>query len=120
MFTASHNPARYNGIKLCRAGAVPVGQDTGLSEIRIRAEYYLHHGLPAFDRPHGVFDSAEVLADYAEYLRELVDLSAIRPLKVVVDAGNGMGGYTVPAVLGDSTLAALPLDDHRAVLRARR
>jgi phosphomannomutase len=109
MFTASHNPARYNGIKLCRAGAVPVGQDTGLAEIRIRAQRYLHEGLPAFDRPQGAFSTTELLGGYAGYLRRLVDLSKIRPLKVVVDAGNGMGGYTVPAVLGDAELAALPL-----------
>ncbi len=109
MFTASHNPADYNGIKLCRAGAVPVGQDSGLTEIRLRAQRYLHQGLPAFDRPHGVFSTTELLSSYAEYLRELVDLAEIRPLTVVVDAGNGMGGYTVPAVLGDTILDALPL-----------
>jgi phosphomannomutase len=109
MFTASHNPARYNGLKMCRAGAVPVGQDTGLNEIRIRAQRYLQHGLPAFERLHGVYTSTDVLAGYAEYLRELVDLTQIRPLTVVVDAGNGMGGYTVPAVLGDAELDALPL-----------
>jgi phosphomannomutase len=110
MFTASHNPAQYNGIKLCRAGAVPVGQETGLAEIRGRAERYLHHGLPAFDRPQGAFSTAELLPDYARYLRELVDLSAIRPLKVVVDAGNGMAGFTVPGVLGGGVLDALPLE----------
>ena len=109
MFTASHNPARYNGIKLCRAGAVPVGQDTGLTEIRLRAQNYLRHGLPAFDRPHGVYSETALLDSYARYLRSLVDLSAIRPLRVVVDAGNGMGGYTVPAVLGGELLEPLPL-----------
>jgi phosphomannomutase len=109
MFTASHNPARYNGIKMCRANAVAIGQDTGLVEIRDRAQTYLDEGLP----PAGVagaVEQADLLTPYAEYLRGLVDLSGIRPLKVVVDAGNGMGGYTVPAVLGDSVLAALPLD----------
>jgi phosphomannomutase len=108
MFTASHNPAKYNGIKMCRANAVAIGQDTGLAEIRDRAQAYLDDGLP----PAGVAGSveqADLLTPYAEYLRGLVDLSGIRPLKVVVDAGNGMGGYTVPAVLGDSVLAALPL-----------
>ena len=109
MFTASHNPAQYNGIKLCRAGAVPVGQDTGLREIQIIAQQYLHRGLPAFDRPQGAFSTADLLADYAGYLRELVDLSGGRPLKVVVDAGNGMAGYTVPAVLGDALLPELPI-----------
>ncbi|GAA3244764.1 phosphomannomutase/phosphoglucomutase [Pseudonocardia petroleophila] len=94
MFTASHNPARYNGIKLCRAGATPIGQDTGLSAIRAAVE----QGVP--DGPGGGSETRrDVLADYAAYLRELVDLSASRPLRVVVDAGNGMGGHTVPAVL---------------------
>ncbi|HEX2903904.1 MAG TPA: phosphomannomutase/phosphoglucomutase [Jatrophihabitans sp.] len=109
MFTASHNPAAYNGIKLCRAGAVPVGSDTGLAEIRQLAQGYLESGLPvAVDRP-GAVSEQDLLAEYARYLRELVDLRAIRELTVVVDAGNGMGGYTVPAVLGDAVLDALPL-----------
>jgi phosphomannomutase len=105
MFTASHNPAKYNGIKLCRAGASPVGQDSGLREIRERAE----RGVPRYDGPPGSLERRDVLRDYAGYLRSLVDLSRIRPLTVVVDAGNGMGGYTVPAVLGDALLPALPL-----------
>ncbi|HST47418.1 phosphomannomutase/phosphoglucomutase [Jatrophihabitans sp.] len=110
MFTASHNPARYNGIKLCLPGAQPVGQDTGLAEVRSLAQDYLATGLPApADRP-GSVTSRDLLADYAGYLRGLVDLSASRPLKVVVDAGNGMAGYTVPAVLGSAVLAPLPLE----------
>ena len=110
MFTASHNPARYNGIKLCLPGAQPVGQESGLVEIRTTAQAYLDDGLPApVDRP-GTLTSQRLLADYARYLRGLVDLSASRPLKVVVDAGNGMGGYTVPAVLGDAELEPLPLE----------
>jgi len=96
MFTASHNPARYNGIKMCRAGATPIGQDTGLAAIRAAVEA----GVPA-GPGGGRVTERDLLADYADYLRSLVDLSGIRPLKVVVDAGNGMGGYTVPAVLGD-------------------
>ncbi len=109
MFTASHNPARYNGIKLCLPGAQPVGQDTGLAEIRSTAQGYLDTGLPSpVDRP-GSVTSRDLLADYAGYLRGLVDLSASRPLKVVVDAGNGMAGYTVPAVLGGAVLDPLPL-----------
>ncbi len=120
MFTASHNPAAYNGIKLCRAGAVPVGSETGLVEIRQLAQGYLESGLPLpvgagaggssdpGDQP-GTVSEQTLLAEYAQYLRGLVDLREIRPLKVVVDAGNGMGGYTVPAVLGDSVLAGLPL-----------
>ena len=96
MFTASHNPARYNGIKMCRAGATPIGQDTGLAAIRAAVEA----GVPA-GPGGGRVTERDLLADYAAYLRGLVDLTGIRPLKVVVDAGNGMGGYTVPAVLGD-------------------
>jgi phosphomannomutase len=110
MFTASHNPARYNGIKLCLPGAQPVGQDTGLAEIRTVAQAYLADGLPEPVAEPGTLSSRDLLADYARYLRGLVDLSSSRPLKVVVDAGNGMGGYTVPAVLGDAVLDPLPLD----------
>ncbi|MFH8735713.1 phosphomannomutase/phosphoglucomutase [Streptomyces sp. NPDC017964] len=105
MFTASHNPAQYNGIKLCRAGAEPVGQDTGLAEIRTLVEEWTDNGAPATADRTGAVTTRDTLADYATYLRSLVDLSAIRPLKVVVDAGNGMGGHTVPTVL-----AGLPLD----------
>ncbi|MFV2012031.1 MULTISPECIES: phosphomannomutase/phosphoglucomutase [unclassified Micromonospora] len=108
MFTASHNPAQYNGIKMCRAGAAPIGQDSGLTDIRDRAQALIDSG----EVPSGgdQVERRELLADYAAHLRTLVDLSAIRRLKVVVDAGNGMGGYTVPAVLGDTVLPALPLD----------
>jgi phosphomannomutase len=108
MFTASHNPAKYNGIKMCRANAVAIGQDSGLLEIRDGASRYLAEGLPDAEARAEV-EQTDLLTAYAEYLRGLVDLSGIRPLKVVVDAGNGMGGYTVPAVLGDSVLPALPL-----------
>ncbi|TAM93064.1 MAG: phosphomannomutase/phosphoglucomutase [Jatrophihabitans sp.] len=108
MFTASHNPARYNGIKMCRANAVAIGQDSGLAEIREVAERYLAAGLAPAPAA-GQVEQVDLLTAYAQYLRSLVDLSGIRPLKVVVDAGNGMGGYTVPAVLGDATLPALPL-----------
>src|SRR6266545_5584363 len=104
MFTASHNPAAYNGIKLCRAGAAPVGQDTGLGQIRA----WLEHGLPAprpTTRRAGGVIQRDLLPDYAAYLRRLVDLSGIRPLKVAVDAGNGMAGHTVPVVL-----AGLPVE----------
>jgi phosphomannomutase len=104
MFTASHNPARYNGIKLCRAGAAPVGQDSGLEEIRIAVEAGIAPGTGT-----GGVTEREMLADYAQYLRSLVDLSGIRPLRVVVDAGNGMGGYTVPAVVEGLPLDLIPL-----------
>ncbi len=102
MFTASHNPARYNGVKLCRAGATPIGQDTGLAAIRAAVE----QGVPA-GPGGGRVTERDLLADYAAYLRGLVDLSGVRRLKVVVDAGNGMGGYTVPAVLGDLNVVPL-------------
>ncbi len=106
MFTASHNPAAYNGIKLCHAGARPVGQDTGLADVRALAERILAGEVTDPDIPAGSLDERDVLADYAAFLRGLVDLSGIRPLTVVVDAGNGMGGHTVPAVL--ETAAGLP------------
>lgn len=105
MFTASHNPARYNGIKLCRAGAAPVGQDTGLAEIRALVEKWSEAGAPRPAATPGTVTERETLADYAAYLLSLVDLASMRPLKVVVDAGNGMGGHTVPTVL-----AGLPVD----------
>ena len=108
MFTASHNPARYNGIKMCRAGARPIGQDTGLADIRAEVERILEGEPAESGRPGGV-EERDLLREYAAHLRTLVDLMAIRPLTVVVDAGNGMAGYTVPAVLGDSKLDPLPL-----------
>ncbi|HHY07294.1 MAG TPA: phosphomannomutase/phosphoglucomutase [Corynebacteriales bacterium] len=105
MFTASHNPAEYNGIKLCRAGARPVGQDTGLATI----SQAVVDGIPEFSGPKGSSIRRDMLQDYAEYLRNLVDLSGIRPLTVAVDAGNGMAGLTVPAVLRDLPLTIEPL-----------
>ena len=101
MITASHNPARYNGIKLCRAGAKPVGQETGLAELKdmVRA------GVPAGTAAPGRIVSRDLLTGYAEHLKKLVDVSGIRPLKVAVDAGNGMAGHTVPTVF-----AGLPID----------
>lgn len=110
MFTASHNPAQYNGIKLCRAGARPVGQDSGLAAVRDLAGDYLAQGVPvAAER--GSVSERDMLGEYAAFLRSLVDLAGIRPLKVVVDAGNGMAGHTVPAVLGTGAgLPPLPLD----------
>ena len=112
MFTASHNPAQYNGIKLCRAGAAPIGQDSGLVDIRRAAEAELEQPGSAFTRAPervGEVSSRDLVAEYAAYLRGLVDLSGIRPLKVVVDAGNGMGGHTVPVVLADLPLDVVPM-----------
>jgi phosphomannomutase len=109
MFTASHNPARYNGIKLCRAGAAPVGQDSGLADVRALAEGYLGDGLPAYDGKPGTVSSRDLLTEYADYLTKLVDLSGSRRLKVVVDAGNGMAGLTVPKVFARLPLELTPL-----------
>jgi phosphomannomutase len=105
MFTASHNPARYNGIKLCWAGARPVGQDTGLADIRRLAE----EGLAPGDGTRGSVEQRDLLHPYADYLKSLVDLSKIRRLTVVVDAGNGMAGHTVPVVLDGLPLDVVPL-----------
>jgi phosphomannomutase len=110
MFTASHNPATYNGIKFSRAGARGISFDTGLRGIRDRAQQFLADGVPEASA-QGSYRQTDVLADYAAYLRGLVDLSGIRPITIVVDAGNGMGGLTVPAVLGQAAgLSALPIE----------
>ncbi|MQL67244.1 phosphomannomutase/phosphoglucomutase [Streptomyces vinaceus] len=109
MFTASHNPARYNGIKLCRAGAAPVGQDTGLAGIRALVEEWSDTGAPEPAATTGTVTRRDTLEDYAAHLRSLVDLTGIRPLKVVVDAGNGMGGHTVPTVLAGLPLTLVPM-----------
>ncbi|MGN0094617.1 MAG: phosphomannomutase/phosphoglucomutase [Corynebacterium sp.] len=106
MFTASHNPARYNGIKLCRSGARPVGQETGLAEI----SDMLVDGVPSYDGTAGTGTNRDVLTDYAAFLHDLVPLD-IRPLTVAVDAGNGMGGLTVPAVLGEGSGLPLTIRD---------
>ena len=103
MFTASHNPAQYNGIKLCRAGATPVSTDTGLGEI---ARMILE-GVPGYEGEPGDVDKHDALDEYASYLRELVPVPARRKLVVAVDAANGMGGMTVPAVLGDMDIRPL-------------
>ena len=100
MFTASHNPAAYNGIKLCRAGARPVGQDTGLAEIRDLVAERIDAGQCRPGGRAGAITERDVLADYAAHLRGSSTRSGGRPLKVVVDAGNGMAGLTAPAVLG--------------------
>ncbi|WP_030872619.1 phosphomannomutase/phosphoglucomutase [Streptomyces sp. NRRL S-37] len=110
MFTASHNPARYNGIKLCRAGAAPVGQDTGLADIRELVERWSTAGAPQPTAgPRGTITRRDTLDDYAAHLRSLVDLTSVRPLKVVVDAGNGMGGHTVPTVFAGLPLTLVPM-----------
>ena len=104
MVTASHNPPQYNGIKLCRAGAKPVGIETGLQDIKDLA------GRPIVPASvPGSLSRVDLLPRYADYLRKLVDISAIRPLTVVVDAGNGMAGYTVPKVFEGLPLTVIPL-----------
>jgi len=106
MFTASHNPAAYNGIKLCRAGAKPVGADTGLAAISDD----LIAGVAAYGGPPGSVADNDVLVEYGNFLRSLVDTSGLRPLRVAVDAGNGMAGHTSPAVFGAiDSITLLPL-----------
>jgi phosphomannomutase len=110
MITASHNPAKYNGIKLCREGARPVGSATGLAELRTMAE----SGIPAAQGiperfTAGTITQRDLLSGYAAYLKTLVDLSGIRPLKVAVDAGNGMAGHTVPKVFDGLPIDLVPL-----------
>jgi phosphomannomutase len=105
MLTASHNPAKYNGIKLCKAGAKPVGIESGLAEIK----QMVIAGVPAYSGEPGSITDKDLLPGYAEYLKKLVDISGIRPLTVVVDAGNGMGGYTVPTVFEGLPITTIPL-----------
>ena len=94
MFTASHNPAKYNGIKLCLSGARPIGKESGLQII----EKFVREGVPVSMRSMGKESQREMLQEYVEHLLNLVDLSSIRKLKIVIDAGNGMAGHTAPAV----------------------
>jgi len=105
MVTASHNPSKYNGIKLCLAGARPVGVDTGLGEVREAVA----RGVPAYEGERGTVTPRDLLPGYASYLKSLVDASGIRPLTVVVDAGNGMAGYTVPRVFEGLPVRLIPL-----------
>jgi len=94
MFTASHNPAEYNGIKLCLSGARPIGKESGLLTI----EKFVREGVPVSMRPIGVETQREMLTEYVDHLLTLVDVSEIRKLNIVIDAGNGMAGHTAPAV----------------------
>ena len=93
VFTASHNPAGYNGIKLCLAGAAPVGEESGLVEIKAMTAA----GLPPIGSP-GTVTKRDLLGDYADHVRSFVDTAALAPLRIVVDSANGMGGYVAPAV----------------------
>jgi phosphomannomutase len=95
MFTASHNPAQYNGVKLCRAGAAPIGQETGLAEIKAMVA----GGLLERGEDPGRVERRDLLPDFVTHVRSFVDLSVLRPLRVVIDTANGVGGLVVPAVL---------------------
>jgi phosphomannomutase len=100
MFTASHNPAQYNGIKLCLAGAKPVGEDSGLQEIKAMAIGGLDEAAPP-----GSLTDDDLLEDFAAHVRSFVDVDALTPLRVVADTANGMGGLVVPVVF-----ATLPFE----------
>src|SRR5271166_218648 len=104
MFTASHNPAQYNGIKLCLAGARPIGRDTGLDEIQATTEALLADP-PAVTAALAPLEHLDLLEEYAEHVRSFIDPAVLRPLKVVADTANGMGGLVVPLVM-----KALPFD----------
>ena len=105
MFTASHNPAEYNGIKLAKPGAAPVGQDSGLKEITA----LVLNEIPEFNGEEGKETSRDLNSEYVKYLHSLVDLKSARKLKVVIDAGNGMGGFSVPKVFNDSNFEIVPM-----------
>lgn len=105
MFTASHNPAEYNGIKLCLSSARPIGKESGLAII----ENFVRLGSPLEIRSVGVESNREMLEEYVDYLLFLVDLTSIRRLKIVVDAGNGMAGHTAPAIFNRLNCELIPL-----------
>ena len=105
MFTASHNPAEYNGIKMCLSGARPIGKESGLLTI----ENFVRQGSPMFIRSMGLEKEVEMLTEYVDYLLSLVDMSEIRRLKIVVDAGNGMAGYTAPAIFERLNVELIPM-----------
>ena len=106
MFTASHNPASYNGIKFSNSGATGISYDTGLSKIKQIAKEYMQSPLPNLDRNFENYDS---LLDYANYLKSMVKIPS-NSIRVVVDAANGMGGHTVPAVLSDLEIDEMYFD----------
>jgi phosphomannomutase len=107
MFTASHNPAKYNGMKLCKSGARPIGQETGLVKIR----QLIEQGVPISNRPIGSMRNQDLLKDYVDYLLSLFPDKAFkkRKLKVVIDAGNGMAGFTAPAVMERLNIDLIPM-----------
>ena len=105
MFTASHNPAAYNGIKLCLSGARPIGKETGLQTI----ENFVRNGMPLAMRPVGIETNEDSLQAYADHLHKLVSFKGNRPLKIVIDAGNGMAGFTAPAIFERLGAEIIPL-----------
>jgi phosphomannomutase len=105
MFTASHNPAAYNGIKLCFSGARPIGKETGLQTI----ERFVRQGMPVAMRPVGIETSENLLAEYVNHLHNLVSFTGNRRLKIVIDAGNGMAGFTAPAIFQPLGAEIIPL-----------
>ncbi len=111
VFTASHNPPGDNGIKMCRAGARPIGRDSGLENISAVAGALLAgSGSAPGATSRGTREQRDLLGEYAEHVRSLVPgLAAMRPLSVVVDAGNGMAGLTVPAVLAGLPVRVVPM-----------
>jgi len=105
MFTASHNPAEYNGIKLCLSSARPIGKESGLATI----ENFVRQGSPIAIRNVGVQKQRNMLNEYVDHLLTLVDLKNIRPLKIIVDAGNGMAGHTAPAIFARLNCEVIPM-----------
>lgn len=105
MFTASHNPAEYNGIKLCLSGARPIGSESGL----IAIENFVRSGSPLSFGNVGKESQRNLLADYVKHLHTLVDVSGIRKLRIVIDAGNGMAGYTAPAIFEGLNVEIIPM-----------
>jgi phosphomannomutase len=105
MFTASHNPAQYNGIKLCLSNARPIGKESGLVTI----ENFVREGSPIALRNVGIEKQRNMLEEYVDHLLTLVDVSKIRPLKIIVDAGNGMAGHTAPAIFARLNCELIPM-----------
>jgi len=100
MFTASHNPAQYNGVKFCLSGARPVGIDTGLAEVRDTAKKVLAGGGPAPAKSRGTVGRRDMLEQFADHVVSFVDADRIAPMRIVADTANGMGGLIVPVVFG--------------------
>ena len=107
MFTASHNPAQYNGMKLCKSGAIPIGQESGLLQIR----KFIEDGAPMINRPVGKSRQQDLLSEYVDYLLKCFPDNTFskRKLKVVIDAGNGMAGFTAPAVMAKLKVDVVPM-----------